>query len=54
VSQRRATPALAILANCERAVPGIIAAADHLAAEMRADALAVVSETHTAYEWEPL
>lgn len=35
----------------ERAVPGILAAADHLAAERHADALAAVPESHTAYDW---
>jgi hypothetical protein len=51
---RRTPPTLAERASHERAVPGILAAADSLAAEMHADALAAVPETHTAYDWEPL
>jgi len=46
-------PRLDALAARERAVPGIIAAADHLAAERHADALAAIPETHTAYDWSP-
>lgn len=44
-------PTLDALATRERAVPGIVAAAAHLAAEMHADALAAVPEAHTAYDW---
>lgn len=45
-------PPLDPLADRERAVPGIIAAADRLAAESRADALAAIPDIHTAYDWE--
>lgn len=44
-------PTLDTRATGERAVPGILAAADRLAAEAHADALATIPENHTAYEW---
>lgn len=44
-------PRLDARAARERAVPGILAAADHLAEEKRADALAAVPDNHTAYDW---
>lgn len=44
-------PALDARAARERAMPGIIAAADRLAAEAHADALATIPENHTAYDW---
>lgn len=44
-------PSLDARATGERAVPGVIAAADRLAAEARADALAAIPEDHTAYDW---
>lgn len=46
-------PTLAARAARERAVPGIVAAAAHLAAERHADALAAIPESHTAYDWSP-
>lgn len=50
-ARRSALPPLDALAARERAAPGIIAAADRLAAEARADALATIPETHAAYDW---
>lgn len=44
-------PALDTRAARERAVPGILAAADRLAAEAHADALAAIPENATAYDW---
>lgn len=44
-------PTLDARATGERAVPGIVAAADRLAAEAHADALATIPENHTAYDW---
>lgn len=44
-------PALDTRAARERAVPGILTAADRLADEARADALAAIPENHTAYDW---
>lgn len=46
-------PTLAARAAHERAVPGIVAAAAHLAAERHADALAAIPESPTAYLWSP-
>lgn len=44
-------PMLDTRAAAERAVPGLIAAADRLAAEAHADALATIPENRTAYDW---
>ncbi|WP_101844811.1 hypothetical protein [Zhihengliuella sp. ISTPL4] len=45
------TPTLDARATGERTVPGLIAAAELLAAEAHADALAAIPENHTAYDW---
>lgn len=44
-------PTLEARAARERAVPGIVVAADRLAAERHADALAAIPESHDAYDW---
>lgn len=44
-------PSLDARATGERAVPGLAAAAELLAAEAHADALATIPENHTAYDW---
>ncbi|GAA1147705.1 hypothetical protein MOX01_20410 [Microbacterium oxydans] len=50
-TQPPTTPTLGAQATRERAVPGLTAAAELLAAEAHADALATIPENHTAYDW---